>query len=73
MIFKIEKGIAHSYKKIGQSNGRLLLIYIPAGFENFFRDLSNAQVENFRKFGEDDPIIVQLLEKNYGMRMLLDS
>jgi quercetin dioxygenase-like cupin family protein len=73
MIFKIEKGIAHSYKKIGQSNGRLLLIYIPAGFENFFRDLSNAQVENFRKFGEDDPIIVQLLEKNYGIRMLLDS
>ena len=68
-----EKDISHSFKKIGQEYGRLLLMYIPAGFENFFIDLSNAQVENLKKFGEDDPVMVQLLEKNYGIRMLLNS
>jgi quercetin dioxygenase-like cupin family protein len=73
MIFKFEKGIAHSYKKIGQEHGRLLLLYIPSGFENFFKDLSKTDFENRRKFGEDDPIMVQLLEKNYGIRMLLNS
>lgn len=71
--FVFEKDISHSFKKIGQEYGRLLLMYIPAGFENFFIDLSNAQVENLKKFGEDDPVMVQLLEKNYGIRMLLNS
>jgi quercetin dioxygenase-like cupin family protein len=73
MLFKFEKGTVHSYKKIGQEYGNLLLIYVPAGFENFFRDLSKSHMENLKKFGMNDQIMVQLLEKNYGVRMRLNS
>ncbi|MGD9673852.1 MAG: cupin domain-containing protein [Candidatus Nitrosocosmicus sp.] len=71
MVFKFEKGIAHSYKKIGTKKGRLLLLYVPSGFENFFRELNQTHIDNLRKHGLEDPIMVQLLEKNYGVRMLL--
>lgn len=49
-------------KKIGYESGRLLLVYIPAGFENFYRDLNMSQIEKLKRFGADDPVIVQLLD-----------
>jgi quercetin dioxygenase-like cupin family protein len=37
MTFKFEKNIPYSYKKIGEYKGRLVLLFNPGGFENFFR------------------------------------
>lgn len=34
------KGVPHSYKNIGTTPARMLALFIPAGIENFFEDLS---------------------------------
>jgi quercetin dioxygenase-like cupin family protein len=35
----VKRGIIHTYKNIGKSTGRLLVIGLPAGFENFVQEL----------------------------------
>jgi quercetin dioxygenase-like cupin family protein len=40
-VFKFEKDIVHSYRKTGQEQGKLLVTYIPAGFETFLENLEN--------------------------------
>lgn len=75
MVLKLEKGVEHSYKKVGDKIGKLLITYTPSGVENYFRDLDllssptsslsiadNLQILN----KEDDRIILHNLEKNYG-------
>ena len=73
MFLKLEKDITRSFKRVGNQQGELLVMYIPAGFENFFRDISSMNIEDFRHHGIDDPILIQLLEKNYGTRVLFDE
>ena len=34
------KGVPHSYKNIGITPARMLTLFVPAGIENFFEDLS---------------------------------
>ncbi|MGN6348113.1 MAG: cupin domain-containing protein [Candidatus Nitrosocosmicus sp.] len=68
MVLKLEKNILHSYKKIGYDIGKLLMIYTPAGFENYFRDL-NSTLNNCDLSminNDDDRIRLHLLEKNFG-------
>jgi quercetin dioxygenase-like cupin family protein len=36
----IPKGIPHTFKNIGTTPARMLLLFVPAGIENFFEDLS---------------------------------
>jgi quercetin dioxygenase-like cupin family protein len=71
-VFKFEKDLGHSYRKMGQDQGKLLVTYIPAGFENFFRELGNSRVEDIKKSIEFDPVIVHLLESNYNWRFVFD-
>ena len=70
IVLKLEKDIARSFKRIGNQEGELLVMYSPAGFENFFKDISSMNIEDFKHHGIDDPILIQLLEKNYGARVL---
>ena len=71
-VFSFEKDIVHSYRKLGKYQGKLLVTYIPAGFENFFRELGNSRVEDFKKSIEFNPVIVHLLESNYNWRFVFD-
>ena len=71
-VFKFEKDIVHSYRKTGKEQGKLLVTYIPAGFETFFRELGKSSMENFKKSIEFDPVIVHLLESNYNWRFIFD-
>ena len=74
MVLKLEKNKDHSYKKVGNDKGKLLVMYEPSGFENYFRDLSSLQsssdspiyndLQIFDK--DDDRIRLHLLEKTYG-------
>src|SRR5215217_1530544 len=43
---KLEKNIKHSYKKIGSGQGRLLMLFSPAGFEKYFKDLESSSSSN---------------------------
>jgi len=64
-VLKFEKDIPHSYKKTGKTPGRLLILFIPAGFENFFKDVRLDQSE-MKLSGEEDPVLLHVLEKKYG-------
>jgi quercetin dioxygenase-like cupin family protein len=68
MVLKLEKNIFHSYKKIGYGIGKLLMIYTPAGFENYFRDLNSTlnKCDLSMINNDDDRIRLHLLEKNFG-------
>ena len=74
-VLKLEKNKEHSYKKIGNNKGKMLVLFEPAGFENYFRDLNRLQTSSdpsiigndlqiFDK--DDDRIRLHLLEKTYG-------
>jgi uncharacterized cupin superfamily protein len=75
MISKLEKNIEHSYKKIGNDKGKILVLFEPAGFENYFSDLNSVSssssyspiYNDIRIFDKDDDRIrLHLLEKTYG-------
>ncbi len=83
--FRLEKNIPHSYKKIGEGKGILLMLFRPAGFENFFLDLGHSSGklvteekidENILQNGkmeEDDRVLLHLLEKKYGGRFVFEQ
>ena len=64
-VLKFEKDIPHSYKKTGKIPGRLLILFFPSGFENFFLDLGLNQ-SKMKQSGEEDQVLLHVLEKKYG-------
>ena len=52
-IMILEKDISSTYKKIGNDKGKLLIMFIPSGFENFFddMDLSDTRPQETKKRG----------------------
>ena len=72
-LIKFDKEIPHSYSKIGkEGEGRLLIIYTPAGFEGFFKEIESSHVYGKTESVEFDPVMLQLLEKRYGWRLLFE-
>jgi quercetin dioxygenase-like cupin family protein len=77
MVLKLEKNVLHSYKKVGDGKGKLLILFEPSGFENYFRDLNSLSLlsssldspisDDLHIFDKDDDRIrLHLLEKTYG-------
>jgi quercetin dioxygenase-like cupin family protein len=64
-LLKFERDIPHSYRKTGKTPGRLLILFFPAGFENFFLDLGLNQ-RKMKQSGEEDQVLLHVLEKKYG-------
>ena len=64
-VIKFEKDIPHSYRKTGKTPGRLLILFFPAGFENFFLDLGLNQ-SKMKQSREEDQVLLHVLEKKYG-------
>ena len=64
-VLKFERDIPHSYRKTGKTPGRLLVLFFPAGFENFFLDLGLNQ-RKMKQSGEEDQVLLHVLEKKYG-------
>ncbi len=71
-VLSSEKDKNHSYRKIGNDQGKLLVTYAPGGFENFFRELGLSKIDDNRKSIEFDPTKVHLLESNYNWRFIFD-
>lgn len=70
-VLKFEKNIPHSFRKIGEEPGRLLILYIPAGFEDFIKDI--GKLYNGQKvISEEDQIMLHLLEKKYGGKFVFE-
>ena len=43
-VLSFEKDKSHSYRKIGNNQGKLLVTYTPGGFENFFKELGLSKM-----------------------------
>lgn len=73
--FRLEKNIPHSYKKVGEEKGILLMLFRPAGFENFFSDLgrSSSKLVTREKIEDDDRVLLHLLEQKYGGRFVFEQ
>ena len=39
------KGIPHSFKNVGDTPGKLVMVTMPSGLENFFRNIDNASTK----------------------------
>jgi quercetin dioxygenase-like cupin family protein len=71
-----KKGITHAYKNVGNSTGRLLLQYMPAGFENFFAE-AGILIESEKTFSapSNDSIdftkIVRIAYEKYGLNIIM--
>jgi quercetin dioxygenase-like cupin family protein len=71
-----KRGIPHTFKNIGNSTGRLLLQYIPAGFENFFAEVGRL-IDNDETFSPpsnetaDFSEIVRIGYENYGLTIMV--
>ncbi len=48
MVLSFEKDKSHSYRKIGNDQGKLLVTYAPGGLENFFRELRLSKMDDNR-------------------------
>ncbi|MDN5847164.1 MAG: hypothetical protein L0H53_12930 [Candidatus Nitrosocosmicus sp.] len=72
-VLKFDKNIPLSYRKVDEKEGKLLFLYSPAGFENFFKDLGKLNISNFKMLSGGDPILLQLLENNYGWRFVFEE
>jgi quercetin dioxygenase-like cupin family protein len=74
MVLKFKKNIYHSYKKIGNNKGKFLILFTPAGLENYFRDIYSSFKNDSRVLDKDDDrITLHLLEKNYGWNFNMED
>lgn len=58
----LPRGVPHTFKNIGTSEGRLLVTVTPGGFENFFIDVVNEKA--------GDPAAVMAIGARYGLTFL---
>ena len=58
------RGLAHNYRSIGKSRGRLLTTISPAGFEKFFEEINAMPPEH-----QEIPKVVAI-GKKYGLEFL---
>ena len=75
MLFNLKSNIFHSYKKIGVEEGKLIMIFSPAGFENYFKEVGmpikndyNTNIPNIKT--DDDRITLHIGETKYGLKFV---
>ena len=59
------RGIAHTYRYLGQKPGRLMCIITPAGFEGFFEEIGALSPQQ----QQDIPRVIEI-GKSYGLEIL---
>lgn len=62
------RGVAHTYRYIGQTPGRLMCVITPSGFEGFFEEVSALNLQ----LPQDIPRVMELAEK-FGLEILPPS
>jgi len=70
-VLILDKGIPHSYRKIGKGKGCLSIMFIPGGFEHFFKDLGLTH-HNCGKRRNEEQVLLHLLEKKYGGKFVFE-
>lgn len=74
MAIKSEKNTEHSLKKVGNTKGKLLIFFKPAGFENYFGELNSLHTSsndtNLKILDKENDYrkkTLHILEKKYGL------
>ena len=58
----LPRGVPHTYRNIGSTEGRLLVTVTPGGFENFFVDIANEKAV--------EPAALMAIGARYGLTFL---
>ena len=59
------RGVAHTYKYLGQTPGRLMCVITPAGFEGFFEEIGALSPQQ----QQDIPSVMEIA-KRFGLEIL---
>jgi quercetin dioxygenase-like cupin family protein len=59
------RGVAHTYRYLGQKPGRLMCIITPSGFEGFFEEIGALSPQQ----QQDIPRVMEIAEK-FGLKFL---
>lgn len=70
-ILILSKGIPHSYRKVGKGKGSLSIMFIPSGFEHFFKDLGLTNHDYGGGMNEEQ-VLLHLLKKKYGGKFVFE-
>ena len=62
------RGIAHTYRYLGQTPGKLMCIITPAGFEGFFEEIGSLSPQQ----QQDIPRVMEIAKK-FGLEFLPPS
>lgn len=55
------KGIPHSFKNVGNSTGKMVMLTAPSGLENFFKSINDASVNG----GPDKETFVSIMRAHH--------
>ena len=55
------KGIPHSFKNVGKSTGKLVMLTTPSGLEDFFKSIDDASVNG----GPDKETFVKIMREHH--------
>jgi mannose-6-phosphate isomerase-like protein (cupin superfamily) len=61
----LPRGIPHTFRNIGKTDGRILCMATPGGFEEFFMEVERT--------GVTDPAELDALAANYGLTFVKDA
>ena len=59
------RGVAHTYRYLGKTPGRLMCVITPAGFEGFFEEINALGLQ----LPQDIPHVLEIA-KNFGLEIL---
>ena len=62
------RGVAHTYRYIGQTSGRFMCVITPSGFEGFFEEVSALNLQ----LPQDIPRVMEIAKK-FGLEILPPS
>lgn len=61
------KASVHGFRNVGTTTAKILLLFVPSGFEKYFKEVGEAVVEDKGPSGDTPEDLVARLAPKYGM------
>jgi len=64
------RGSVHAFRNVGDTTAKILLLFVPSGFERYFREVGERVVEGQGPSGDTPEELVARLAPKFGMNMV---
>jgi quercetin dioxygenase-like cupin family protein len=64
------KGSVHAFRNVGTTTAKILLLFVPSGFEGYFREVGERVVAGKGPSGDTPEDLVARLAPTYGMNVV---